>query len=128
MNDNFYLAASIRVRQPDGSRRYFLARMTIKPDKVFYDWRITETDSIQTDDALTLASVRKYGLLTFPKKSLIKDIKDAFGRFYKKTRGKSKNAILQFLTETLDYRRAQFGLPENCVIDWAQEIVGEVQP
>lgn len=127
MNDNFFISVSIRVQQPDGSRRYFIARMTTKPDKVFYDWRITETDSIQTDDALTLASVRKYGLLTFPKKSLIKDIKDAFGRFYKKTRGKSKNAILQFLTETLDYRRAQFGLPENCVIDWAQEIVGEVR-
>ena len=127
MNDNFYISASIRVRQPDGRKRYFLARMTTKPDKVFYDWKINETDSIQTEDALSLASVRKYGILTFPKKSLIKDLREGFRNFYKKSRGKSKNAILQFLTETLDYRREQFRLPENCTIDWAEEIIGKVK-
>lgn len=127
MNDNFFLAVSARVRLPDGSRKYYIGRMTIKPDKVFYDWKINATDSIQTTDALSLASVRKYNLLTFPKKSIVKDLRDAFKRYYKESRGKAKDAILQFFTETLDYRHSHYGLPDNCIVDWAEEIIGEVK-
>ncbi len=125
-NGKYYLAMSVRMRLPDNSRKYFVGRLTLAKTRIFWDWAISEKPSIATSDELAESTVCKYSVAAFQDKCMLKDVKRAFGEYYKRERGKSKDALLQFFLETLELRKERYNLPSGSVCDWAQEIMGTV--
>lgn len=125
-NGKYYLAMSVRLRLPNGSHRYFVGRLTLAKTRIFWDWVISEKQAIATSDTLAESTVCKYSVAAFQDKCLLKDVKRAFREYYKRERGKSKDALLQFFLETLELHKAQYNLPAGSVCDWAQEIMGKV--
>ena len=81
MNDNFYIAVSARAILKDGKRKYFLGRLTCAKDRFFMSWKIQEKESLQTEDSLSLATTRKYGILTLPNKDIIKDLRKGIAEY-----------------------------------------------
>ena len=120
MNDNFYIAVSARAILKDGERKYFLGRLTCAKDRFFMSWKVQEKDSIQTADSLSLSSVRKYGLQTFPNKERIKDLRMAVAEYFRKNNIKSRDAFVQYFKQYIHNTR---GLE----LDWACEIIGKVK-
>lgn len=120
MNDNFYIAVSARAILKDGKRKYFLGRLTCAKDRLFMSWKVQEKDSLQTEDSLSLATIRKYGLLSFSKKDTIKDLRKGIAEYFRKNNVKSKDAFVQYFKQYIYNTR---GLE----LDWACEIVGKVK-
>ena len=120
MNDNFYIAVSARAALKDGKRKYFLGRLTCAKDRFFMSWKVQEKDSIQTDDSLSLATTRKYGILTLPNKDIIKDLRKDIAEYFRKNNVKSKDAFVQYFKQYIYNTR---GLE----LDWACEIIGKVK-
>lgn len=104
----------------DGKRKYFLGRLTCAKDRLFMSWKVQEKDSLQTEDSLSLATVRKYGLLSFSKKDTIKDLRKGIAEYFRKNNVKSRDAFVQYFKQYIYNTR---GLE----LDWACEIVGKVR-
>ena len=95
MNDNFYIAVSARSLPKNGECKYFLGRLTCAKDRFFMSWKVQERNSIQTEDSLSLATIRKYGLLSFSKKDTIKDLRKGIAEYFRKNNVKSKDDFVQ---------------------------------